>query len=51
VTELDVAHDEALGDAAAATVRLVLAIAAWQDALDALGKASAARRDHKGDHL
>jgi hypothetical protein len=46
MTELDVAHDEALADAAAATVRLVLAIAAWHDSLDALAKATAARRDH-----
>jgi hypothetical protein len=37
-----VAHDEALADAAAATVRLVLAIGAWQDALDALGAATRA---------
>jgi hypothetical protein len=38
-------HDEALAEAAAATVRLVLAIGAWEDSLEQL--AAATRRDRE----
>lgn len=41
----DLEHDEALAVAAAATVRLVLAIKAWEDAVDDLAAATRARRE------